>query len=1015
MAGEYRPDVIVTQRFRTPTPTVGPAPLYSIIVGVNRQLEWKNGGQTFQGGQSNDPFNFPDLIAGSDVERDTATDEVLRPHVYLKNRFGEAEVDPSYDWASDPQTFELSPTLSAVFEIASGTAGAYSSTTGKFLDGNADFIDDEVAAGDKVLVDGVTSFDVTTLINDGELDVTRINKAGATWSGDLSALDVNGDRTFQDLTTDFLDRGFKVGDILTVQGWDILSQADGIDYSAEVTGVRTITSNVDYGFVGAGVSPPITGPPYQADIVWVKDLGGDWTPTFRVSANVASASFDAINTITTPAWPGPTDTDVNEVFEIYHYTAIDLDPGTGPLWTDTTGSYTAETLGSRTFTIANAAVDFTTLLSLALSRYNVVVHGISDAGGTANARPIFKVTAVLDAQNLTIENWDPNRPQPSATGAGVTWEIWDDGGTAVVSFLGADITVENPVDTKRTLTSTYNTFVTDGVAIGDTVFSDAGVALFTVTDVDGETILRCTNIVPGSPPSSWTDSEFGFYVADQTQAELTVTRVVDADNLVVREVIAASPPDRAFTDLLYTATVANVLSGLTYTIEKTLTGTGLTGEVLTTYAARRNDKTAAPFLVDAETYEDEVGHAVPANPLGLACFLAFQNLTSPMYCYQIQDDNIDGWEDALSKLKINEIYVVCPLTESEAVLGIYRSFVNLDSEPLEKREKVLFQCHKFDRIETRTTDQAGDNATYTKTPTTTTVTVARDLEAYGVVVGDVFEGTDPEFTARIMTITSGVSTTLTLVNDNGLSTGIGVAIDDWYIRSKDLTDREYATKVGDYPASIINRRFRNVYPDSHEVIFTDTTDPTETSGFYGGGDVTQTVEGYYGAVIETAKRSQQRAAQSLTKLNGPGIYKVLNPFGTSQDLNDIVIDGGNYLLDQLVVGGSVAAVRALSTDTSEIFKLEDSVTVQIDYFAKLLRINLRPLLGPYNIDEGPYFDLISATINAVITKVVDVEKKMSNITFLEIKVSETAADTIEVTFEVLPYVAASKILVTIFI
>ena len=1015
MAGEYRPDAIITQRFRTPTPTVGPAPLYLLAVGVNRQMEWKKGGQTYQGGQSNDSFEFPDLIAGSDVERDTAVDTVLRPHVFLKNRFGEAEVTPSYNWSADPQTFDLSATLSAIFTISTGSTGAYSATTGKFTDGNADFIDDEVAAGDKVLVDGVLSFDVTTIVNDGELDVTRVDKAPGNYSGDLAALDANDDRAFEDLSADFLTLGFKVGDIMTVQGWDILSQADGIDYSAEVIGVRTITSDVNYGFSGAGVAPPITGPPYQADIVWVKDTGGDWVPAFRVSANVASQSFDAINTITTPAWPGPTDDEVNEVFEIFHYAAIDLDPATGPAWTDVTGSYTAELLGSRTFTIANLAIDFTTLLTLPLTRYSVVVHGINDAGGTANARPIFKITAIIDAQNLTIQNWDPNRPQAAATGAGVTWEIWDDGGAALVTFLGANISIENPVDTKRTLTSTYNTFISDGVSAGDTVYSDAGVALFTVTDIDAETILRCVNIVPGSPPPSFTDSEFGFYVADQTQAQLEITRIVDANNLITREVIAASPPDRIFNDLLYEVTVPNVLTGLSYTIEKTLTGTALSGEVLTTYTARRNDKTDAPFFVDADTYEDEVGHAVPANPLGLACFIAFQNLTAPLLCYQIQDDNIDGWEDALPRLKVDEAYIVCPLTETESVLAIYRNFVNLDSEPLEKREKILFQSHHFDRVETRTTDEAGDNAAYTKTVSTTTVTVARDLEAYGVIVGDVFEGTTPEFSARIISITSGVTTTLTLVNDNVLPTGIAVAITDWYIRSKNLTDREYALKIAAYPLTIQNRRFRNVYPDSHQVQFTDTTDPTETSGFYGGGDVVATVEGFYGAMMESAKRSQQRAAQSLTKLNGSGIYKVLNPFGTSQELNDIVIDGGNYLLDQLVVGGSTSAIRALSTDVTQLYKLEDSVTVQIDYFAKLLRRNLRPLLGPYNIDEGPYFDLVSATINAVITKVVDVERNMRNIEFLEIKESETAADTIEVTFEVIPYVAASKILVTIFI
>lgn len=1012
MAGEFRPDVIVTQRFRTPTPTVGPAPLFLLAVGVNRQMEWKKGGQTYQGGQSNDPFNFPDLIAGSDVERDTATDEVLRPHVFLKNRFGEAEVTPSYNWGVSPQTFDLSATLSAVFAISEGTTGAYSSTTDKFLDGNADFIDDEVATGDKVLVDGVPSFDVVLLVNDGELDVTRIDKAAGTWSGDLSAKDANDDRTFQDLTTDFVARGFKVGDIVTVEGWDILSQADGIDYTEETTSVRTMTGPTQNFTTLLG---PVVGPPATIDIVWVKDVSLNWTPTFFVTGNDITTTTAEIQNLLL-AWPGPTDDDENEIFEIYRYTQYDLTGGS--VYTDVLGDYTTLS-GTRTFKTANAGIDFVTLV--AAMGGSIADFSIAAADPFGVIRPLFKfapVPAPTAAPNSTVQvvDWDPTRPGPSAAvGAGLTWEIWDDSGVTVASFLGADITIEDPLDTKRTLTSTYNTFISDGVAVGDTVYSDAGVALFEVTDVDSETVLRCVNLVPGSPPSSWNDPEFGFYIADQTQAELTVSRVVDENNLVLREVIGGSPTDAAFTDLLYEATVANVLSGLPYTIEKTLSGSGLTGEVLTTYMARRNDRTAAPFFVDAGTYEEELGHAVPANPLAMAAFLAFGNLTAPMLCYQIQDDNVDGWEDAILRLKVDDAYVVCPLTENETVLGLYRSFVDLDSEPLEKREKILFQSHRFERIETRTTDQTGDNGAYTKTPTTTTITVDRDLEAYGVIVGDVFEGVTPEFSARIITIVSGTTTTLTVVNDNGLPTGTGVAITDWLIESKDLTDREFATKVGAYPATILDRRYRNVFPDRHEIVFTDTTDPLETSGFYGGGDVTLTMEGFYGAVLESAKRAQQRPAQSLTKLPGTGIYKILNPFGASQELNDLVIDGGNYLIDQVAVASSFSAVRAMSTDTTAIYKLEDSVTVQIDAFAKLLRVNLRPLLGPYNIDEGPYFDMVSAAINAVITQVVDRDKNMRNIQFLSIKEAEDAVDTLEVEFDVVPYVAAAKIRITIFI
>ena len=119
MVTNLRPDLRIDQKFVTPAPVVLEAVLAPNIYGVNRQLEWRGNAGQFVGGQANDSYNFPSLIAGSKVERETAEDEILRPHVFISNRFGVAEVAPSYNWGVDPPTFDLSPTLSAIFEISS--------------------------------------------------------------------------------------------------------------------------------------------------------------------------------------------------------------------------------------------------------------------------------------------------------------------------------------------------------------------------------------------------------------------------------------------------------------------------------------------------------------------------------------------------------------------------------------------------------------------------------------------------------------------------------------------------------------------------------------------------------------------------------------------------------------------------------------------------------------------------------------------------------------------------------
>jgi len=1024
MVDHLRPSLIVEQKFVTQAPVVITSPLDLIFFGIQRQVEYRAGAGDYEGGIANPSYSFPSLIAGSVVERPTATEVALRPHVYIQNRFGVAEVAPTYNWLVDPPLFTLSPTLDATFEISKGTTGAYSAATGKFIDANADFIEDEVAALDVIKVNGIPAFEVAAIVTDDELDVTKLDKGPATYSGDLSAEDINLDRTLADADFDFSEV-CTVGDIVTVRGWDVLAQADGIDYTAETLGVRVMTGPTQ-DFVTAGVQPPIVGPPYQVDIAWIKDIAGDWSPAFKIVGAVLPTTLNVSNLITLPAWPTVAGADTNEVFEIFHYTAVDLTGGA--VWTDVNGDWTADGTplpGQRTFSISGGnpnAIDFSTLLVLPLSRYSIAVHGVNSAMGTANARPIFKIVSIIGfpapSTSLVVENWDPDRPALSATGTGTTWEIWDDGATALCSFLGASITAENPADlNKRTLTSTYNNFVVAGVAAGDIVYSDAGVAMFLVTNVDFPTILRCVNIVPGTPPPTWNTAEFGFAIMDITDAQLRVTRIVDANTIGVRDVLAGSPPAAAFTDLYYEINVADTLNNISYTIEKTLSGVALTGTVLCSYTARRNDHLAEVVEVTKDNRDDTAGFAIPANPVGLGAYLALLNTPYSVFFSQVEEDTVLAWAAALEPSKAARYFVLAPLTQNETVLGAYRTHVDLQSAPEIKRERIMFQNHAFERVTERTTDQAGDAAAYTKGPAITSILVARDLSAYGVVVGDVFNGFAPAFTARIITIVSGVTTTLTVVNDNGLPIGGPVPITDWMIESKTLSDAQFADAIAAYPVSLKDRRIRNVYPDRAEFIFTDNTDPANNSGTYGGGDVTEELGGEYLAIMCGAIRSGQKPGVPLSRFGMTGVHKLLNPFGDpeggNEDLNDRILDGGNWLLSQPSDDADVFAIRAVTTDVSDIYFLEDHVTVQIDNFARLLRNQIRPLLGPFNIGDE-FFDVVSANGEAVRRQVLD-DKDARAIEFLGINEVPNLPDTFAMDYDFTPYVTGAKGRVTIFI
>jgi hypothetical protein len=1015
MVSNLRPDLTIEQKFQTVTPVFVAPSNPVVLFGVCRQMAWREDAGQFQGGQVNPSYNFPGLSSGAVVEQPASPDPVLRPHVFIQNRFGVAEVTPSYNWGVIPPTFDLAPSLSAVFEISEGTTGDYAASSGAFTDVNADFIEDEVAAGDVILVNDIPTFDVAAIVSDTELTVTKIDKIGPLYSGDLTIADPNGDRIFTDLTvTDFEADGVIVGDLIGVAGWAELYRAAGLDYTAAALGVRTMTGSLAT-WLTSLVTPFIPSTPGTAAsgcLIWANNTV-DWVPAFSVTTVPGETSMTTQDLLA--AWPGGPVVGNDEEYEIWNYIGIDLTGAS--VFQDTPGSWAAGV-----FTIANPAIDFLAILTGPLSEYFIVVH---DADGR---RPVFAITAIgpgpAPVWTVNITAIDSGYP---AAGGPVTWELWQINQsvtTAPLAFYYPAVLSAGVLDIHTIiLDPAYTTAGADFSSIlpvpaaGDIIYDDTGVPLFTLVTLDSPVQITVQDIVSGTLPAG--DSAFGFRLCDLSNvARLRVTNV-SPTSLTVRNILTDPPTTAAYPALYYTIGVADSLSDVSYTIEKTLSGALLDGTVLCTFTARRNDYSLQPIEITDENRETMLGKAVPANPLGLAASIALANSGFSIYALMVENDLLTDWQTALTRVASSVYYILVPLTQNENVLSAVRAHVAIESTPEKKRDRIAWQSHLFERIETRI-DQPAGTATYIKTATTTTVTIAGiDVEAYGTVLGDVFESTTPAGGGRIISMVTGVNSVLTIVNDNGLPVAPfpGSPINGWLIRSKDLTDEQFADKIAAYPATIKDRRIRNLYPDTCEVTFTDDTDPTSTSGFYGGGDVTEEVPAYYVCAMEGAKRAAVKPAQSLTQYFGTGINRLVNPFGDpyggNEPLNDKVLDGGNYLMSQPVEGGSCSAVRAISTDVTEIYKMEDSAAVQIDNFARLLRTQIRPMLGPNNIDDL-FFDLVSTKVNAVRGQVLDA-KDAREIDFLSISEDPNFLDTFRLDFDFVPFVAAAKARVTIYI
>jgi hypothetical protein len=1052
-----RPDITVFQIFETQAPIVPSTNLPVALIALNRQFEWRGNAGVFVGGQPGQRYSFPNLSPGATVEEPGAVldvaefPDVLEPHVFISNQYGIGEFvspDLSYNFVVSPPYFDLAPGSSVVFTIVEGDDGAYSAVTNIFTDAEEDFIDAEVATSDVVEAlhsDGnyYPAFDVVNIISDSQLDVTRRNKAvtPVVPTAALGAEDAFGFRILTDAGQQFEQNGVDVGDLCTVDGWETVISVLGGTYGAVGTGTgapatsRLFTDGAGL-FLASGV---VVG-----DIIFSSDPLGDWVPFFFVSAAATAETQldDVENIITTPAFNPPVSQSGTGVpYDIIRYGAPkNLGPGifslVGEYAADGTAAFSqpAPPAGQRVFHDATANFLAT---PIAIGD-EIVIDNLASVApylGVGNW-PVFVVQGVPSATELVVSQHDSNVPLPTATVISpsfVSYEIRTP--ASIFANTAGDYLAEGTGaggPTERRMNAAGVDFAAAGVVPGDWIQDVVtGTTLFTVVTVHpaGVGTLDVVNIVSGSPPAASSNTRFAFEVLNQNPAILEVISVESDTQITVKNQVAGTPTSGAFTGTFLTnITFPDTGQDINYRIKKTVTGSALTGDVLATYSAKRNDLINQRIPIDENNFEAILGPPVPGNDAALAAQTLFSVLGASALFIQVQDDALTDWTDGLTVAESPDLYIPIVMTQREDVLALLRTHVQNMSQPEEKRERITYFSHKEVVQTTRTSEGLGDVLTYGKTAAgiTTIVSTTRDLVSNGVIVGDVFSGTLNDGTTdyaqtdvRIISIQAATpaagQSTMRIVADALVPAPSSGTVSGWDVKSKNLSLLERANQQAAYAQSIPDRRFRNIWPDTVQLRFTDeTAGENATTGFFGGGDQVATLGAHYLTVIEAGKRSNENPKQPLSGFKRGSVFRILDPFVAFEQYQDIVIDGGNYYMKQDGDDLEPYAIRALSTDVTDIFKAEDNVAVQVDSFARKLRTQLQPFLGPFVIDE-PFFDLVSNNFEAVRKDVVEQNKELRDIVLLGIEEDEDRPDTFIIRCEVTPYISAAEGEVFIFI
>jgi len=437
----------------------------------------------------------------------------------------------------------------------------------------------------------------------------------------------------------------------------------------------------------------------------------------------------------------------------------------------------------------------------------------------------------------------------------------------------------------------------------------------------------------------------------------------------------------------------------------------MTGVLLASYLARRTDN--INDLVGVETSDDLeslIGPPVPENPLGFGMWLALQNTDTVVYGTAIAEDEVDDHVEASEFLESQEVYGIVPLSQNPAVHQVWAAHVTQQSDEESKHERITFINRRLFVTEEKLQSDTGAVDALGTTFTDANV----DFATSEINAGDFIHLLDAEgeveASVRILRVEG--PTEIEMVAP-GLPSHVSQTNLDYKIETKPLDKLEQATFLANYAKAFSNRRVFMVWPDDIEVGYSDDTagdDVFDTSD----DEATAIVPGYYAGCIISGMIANYAPQQPFTNLPMTGIVglRKSNSYFSPFQL-DTIATGGVYIIVQDVATAPAYSRHQLSTDVSLIEKRELSITKDVDYIAKLVRNQLRPYIGRYNITKV-FLEMLASITDGILKLVVE-DGQLIDGQIVELLQDKDQPDTVRITIDIdVPY-PANYIRVTLLI
>jgi len=203
---------------------------------------------------------------------------------------------------------------------------------------------------------------------------------------------------------------------------------------------------------------------------------------------------------------------------------------------------------------------------------------------------------------------------------------------------------------------------------------------------------------------------------------------------------------------------------------------------------------------------------------------------------------------------------------------------------------------------------------------------------------------------------------ITQVNDHSITfAGPGTAGTDlvYSVKSHELNSNEYATYLSNLSDRTKFRRLERIFPDSVKL------------NIEGNISADGHLPSYYLAAWMAGRHSSLVASDSLTMETIPEAtdLKHSSNYFSESELQTIAA-GGNTIVQQDYDNGAVYIRREISSDNTTLEKAEVSITTQADILAKVMRINLRSLLGRVSKMSEKDFQKVLNKINLAATSII---------------------------------------------